>query len=90
MLARFSSSASGTEGVRWTQETGIVGLGDLPGGGFLRQASTVSADGSVLEGTSEIAVKRIPPLAKFAIRHSRTRLTMLKDVWGLFPARRRR
>jgi probable HAF family extracellular repeat protein len=39
------------EAFRWTSAAGMVGLGDLPGGGALRsQANAVSADGSVIVG----------------------------------------
>jgi probable HAF family extracellular repeat protein len=40
----------GIEAFRWTLETGVVGLGDLPGGGFQSSAMDVSADGSVVVG----------------------------------------
>ncbi len=52
-----SSASSGgtgrTEAFRWAQATGMVGLGDLPGGLFYSDASGVSADGSVVVGVSE-------------------------------------
>src|SRR5262249_26072669 len=38
------------EAFRWTQQNGIVGLGDLPGGVFSSEAHAVSADGSVVVG----------------------------------------
>ncbi len=38
------------EAFRWTPETGMVGLGDLPGGIFSSGANDVSADGSVVVG----------------------------------------
>jgi len=41
------------EGWRWTAQTGLVGVGDLPGGAFKSLASAVSADGSVVVGWSE-------------------------------------
>ncbi|MCZ8191916.1 MAG: PEP-CTERM sorting domain-containing protein [Microcystis sp. LE19-338.1B] len=43
-----------TEAFRWTQATGMVGLGDLPGGSFSSSANGVSADGSVVVGISNI------------------------------------
>ena len=43
-----------TEAFRWTQATGMVGLGDLPGGSFYSDANGVSADGSVVVGISNI------------------------------------
>jgi probable HAF family extracellular repeat protein len=43
------------EAFRWTQATGMVGLGDLPGDVFSSEASAVSADGSVVVGQSKSA-----------------------------------
>lgn len=39
----------------WTPDTGMVGLGDLPGGGFTSIATGVSADGSTIVGSGESA-----------------------------------
>jgi len=50
VVVGFSFSANGTEAFRWTQGTGIVGLGDLSGGGFFSIATGVSGDGSVVVG----------------------------------------
>ena len=41
-----------TEAFRWTSGGGIVGLGELPGGGFGSVAYAVSADGGVVVGDS--------------------------------------
>ena len=41
------------EAFRWTAATGIVGIGDLPGGDFQSQARGVSADGRVVVGEGE-------------------------------------
>jgi len=38
---------------RWTADSGIVALGDLPGGVFASSASAVSRDGSVVVGYGE-------------------------------------
>jgi probable HAF family extracellular repeat protein len=43
------------EAFRWTPESGMVGLGDLPGGIFRSAASAVSADGLVVVGDSDSA-----------------------------------
>ncbi len=43
------------EAFRWTQAGGMAGLGDLPGGAFSSSAAGVSADGSVVVGSSESA-----------------------------------
>lgn len=40
------------EAFRWTESTGIMGLGDLPGGTFASSAAAVSADGSMIVGDS--------------------------------------
>jgi len=40
------------EAFRWTQTGGMIGLGDLPGGGFESYAHAVSADGAVIVGRS--------------------------------------
>ena len=47
------TNISNTEAFRWTAETGMVGLGDLPGGDFFSRAYSVSGDGSVVVGESE-------------------------------------
>ena len=41
------------EAFRWTANDGMIGLGDLPGGGFFSRANGVSSDGSVVVGVSE-------------------------------------
>ncbi len=45
---------AGDQAFRWTEGTGMVGLGMLPGA-MGSQASSVSADGSVVVGTSDTA-----------------------------------
>ena len=40
----------GGEAVLWTEQDGVIGLGDLPGGSFRSLASAVSADGLVVVG----------------------------------------
>lgn len=55
VIVGTSYSASGMEAFRWTQAGGMVGLGDLTGGGFSSGASDVSADGSVIVGVSDSA-----------------------------------
>jgi len=58
VVVGVSTSANGTEALGWqeaflwTQGTGMVGLGDLPGGSFWSNVSGVSADGSVVVGQS--------------------------------------
>jgi probable HAF family extracellular repeat protein len=55
-----ATSASGNEAFRWNSATGMVGLGDLPGGGSNpngrgSEAQGVSADGSVVVGKGSSA-----------------------------------
>ena len=45
-----SSSSAGSEGFIWKAATGMVGIGDLPGGFFASSAEGVSADGTVVVG----------------------------------------
>jgi probable HAF family extracellular repeat protein len=45
---------NGIEAFLWSQEKGMVGLGDLPGGFFSSQASAVSADRRTVVGMSSI------------------------------------
>ncbi len=47
------TGARETEAFRWTAETGMVGLGDLPGGDFDSRAFATSGDGSIVVGESE-------------------------------------
>jgi probable HAF family extracellular repeat protein len=54
-LVGFGSTTSGLEAFRWTSGGGMVGLGDLPGGSTSSVAYAVSADGSVVVGSSESA-----------------------------------
>ena len=52
VVVGYGLSANGIEAFRWTQGTGMVGLGDLPGDIFESIAFGVSADGSVVIGRS--------------------------------------
>ena len=59
VVVGFGNSASGPEAFRWTQATGMVGLGDLLGGQFrsgVTMPTRVSADGSVVVGYSDSAL----------------------------------
>src|SRR5207237_10190591 len=57
-IAGYSQQTLGNEAFRWTQGTGMVGLGDLPGGAFNSQAYHVSSDGKVIVGYSSDALNR--------------------------------
>lgn len=48
----YTDSPSGSQAFRWTQATGMVGLGDLPGGFFNSTAYGISQDGSTIVGDS--------------------------------------
>ncbi len=50
-----AESVSGVEAWRWTATTGMVSLGDLPGGALHSHAAAVSGDGSVVVGTATSA-----------------------------------
>ena len=54
LLSGFGHKANSTTIIReafvWTQETGLVGLGDLPGGEFRSSAHGVSDDGLIIVG----------------------------------------
>jgi hypothetical protein len=52
--SRSVASGNGTEAFRWTQATGLVGLGDLPGGALQSFAYAVSCDGAVIVGRGSI------------------------------------
>jgi probable HAF family extracellular repeat protein len=51
-----ASSSSGPQAFRWTAQSGIVGLGDLPSGPFHSEGWGVSADGSVVAGEGMVEV----------------------------------
>src|SRR5262249_39285256 len=48
VIVGYSTSPSGYQAFRWA--SGMVGLGDVPGGTFGSAANAVSADGSVVVG----------------------------------------
>lgn len=47
-----------SEAFRWTEDDGMVGLGDLPGGSTSSEAYGVSADGSVVVGIGTTEIDR--------------------------------
>ncbi|HLA64031.1 MAG TPA: T9SS type A sorting domain-containing protein, partial [Rhodothermales bacterium] len=55
VVVGMGQSAAGTEAYRWTQATGMVGLGDFSGGSFNSEAADVSADGAVVVGRGQSA-----------------------------------
>jgi probable HAF family extracellular repeat protein len=55
VVGESTTAIISSEAFRWTQATGMVGLGDLPGSDFSSRATGVSADGSVVVGESDSA-----------------------------------
>ncbi|TWT44686.1 hypothetical protein RAS1_11010 [Phycisphaerae bacterium RAS1] len=55
VVVGWSQATAGPEGFRWTPVAGMVGLGDLPGGGVASYANGVSADGQTVVGRTESA-----------------------------------
>ncbi|MGE3108665.1 MAG: GC-type dockerin domain-anchored protein [Phycisphaerales bacterium] len=51
----FNASPNGEEAFRWTQATGMVPLGDLPGGSFQSTPLAMNHDGSVIVGRGYVA-----------------------------------
>src|SRR6185369_15435357 len=49
------------EAFKWTTDTGLVPLGDLPGGNFDSRAQGISADGRIIvgQGTSNAGVTAV-------------------------------
>src|SRR5207302_1825307 len=50
----LSSSTNGWEAFRWTQQGGMVGLGDLPGGAVLSAGYATTANGSIVVGQAGV------------------------------------
>ena len=53
VVVGYSGSTPGSQAFRWTQATGMIGLGDLAGGTFLSEARGISADGATIVGYSD-------------------------------------
>jgi probable HAF family extracellular repeat protein len=67
IIVGFGSSAASTalcgicqEAFKWTADTGIVGLGDLPGGNLDSRAYAISGNGGVIVGAGTSAVGVAP------------------------------
>jgi probable HAF family extracellular repeat protein len=52
IIVGYMLGGPGVEAFRWTEETGVVGLGDLAGGSFNSLADDITPDGSVVVGYS--------------------------------------
>jgi probable HAF family extracellular repeat protein len=55
VVAGWSNLPSGVRGFRWTRQTGMQAVGDLPGGADFSFAYGISADGNILVGESSSA-----------------------------------
>lgn len=53
-----ATSSTGWQAFRWTEATGMQGLGDLPGGSVSSHAYGVSGDGNVVVGASDNGTTR--------------------------------
>jgi len=54
VIVGWSRSQGGNEAYRWTEATGLVALGDLPGGLLSSRAFAVSGDGSTVVGKGDV------------------------------------
>jgi probable HAF family extracellular repeat protein len=70
------------EAFRWTEATGMVGLGDLPGGAYLNYARGVSGSGAVIVGYSNTDLGWVPFVwtESQGMRHL---VDVLNDDYGL-------
>lgn len=71
-----SSGSNGFEAFRWTSSSGIVGLGDLPGGGFSSFALGANADGSRIVG------RGTPSIARGFVWNSSGGMTQIQGISG--------
>lgn len=55
VVGQGAGSGSHREAFRWTQDTGMVGLGDFPGGNFRSVGFDLSDDGSVVVGHGAVS-----------------------------------
>lgn len=58
VVVGYGNSANGVEAFRWTQQSGVVGLGDLPGNIFESIATDVTPDGEIIVGSGASAAGR--------------------------------
>ncbi len=72
----------GAEAFRWTEETGLIGLGDLPGGIFSSRAIAVSGDGSVIVGQGNGASGE-EPFIWDSLNGMRSLIQVLTNEFGL-------
>ena len=80
VIVGTSWSPRGLEAFRWTTATGMVGLGDLPGGSFQSDALGVSADGRVVVGRSDSALSPRPGFQEAMRWEASTGMVPLGDL----------
>ncbi|TAJ10124.1 MAG: PEP-CTERM sorting domain-containing protein [Planctomycetota bacterium] len=56
VVAGYGNTPGGDRALRWTKGTGVIALGDLPGGGAYSTAQAVSADGTAIVGDGSSAL----------------------------------
>jgi probable HAF family extracellular repeat protein len=83
IVGKGSSSAASQEAFRWTATGGIIGLGDLAGGGSDSYANAVSSDGSVVIGNGTSAGKALPTGGNTALTIEGFRWTATGGLTGL-------
>jgi uncharacterized membrane protein len=68
------------EAFRWTEASGMVSLGDLPGGRIISNANDVSADGSVIVGSGETSFENGVSISEAFYWTSATGMLNLRNV----------
>lgn len=83
IVGKASSGTVSQTAFRWTAATGLVDLGDLPGGTVDSYATAVSADGAVVAGHGTSAGKPLPGGGSTAITNEGFRWTAAGGMVGL-------
>lgn len=83
IVGKASSGTVSQTAFRWTAATGLVDLGDLPGGTVDSYATAVSADGAVVAGHGTSAGKPLPGGGSTAITNEGFRWTAAGGMTGL-------
>jgi probable HAF family extracellular repeat protein len=87
VVVGFSSTASGYQAFRWTQQIGMSALGDLPGGRVASTANAVSADGSVIVGDGETFYQDgVAPRSEAFFWTAQTGMLNLRDLLVTYGA----
>lgn len=83
IVGKASSSTASQTAFRWTPATGLVDLGDLPGGVVDSYATAVNSDGSVVVGHGTSAGKPLPTGGSTALTNEGFRWTAADGLVGL-------